>query len=260
MSTQTKSAISTAAIVGVIFLLMFFVSGYSFDKGAYEQENPPKEPPEGFEVSLGEPDRGQGDEPAPSAKQTTTAKPTSAAPTQNTPTQRSSDARVNASDKTVVSDNKTEEIKPKEPELNPNALFPGNRNKNNNGKGQGLGETGTPGNQGQTDGNPNSLNTNGTGGGGLSGNVKGFNLVSHPPIKFSSTKTVNITFTLEVWVDKDGSVTKVRYKTHSGFGDDELRGKAIALAKGTKFAPISGSDIGDEPRKGTITVTFKNTK
>lgn len=259
MSTQTKSAISTAAFVGVMLLLMFFVSGYSFDKGAYEQDNPPKEPPEGFEVSLGEPDRGQGDEPAPTAKEQTTAKPAPAAPTQNTPTQSSSDANVNASDKTVTTDNKTEVSKPKEPEINQNALFPGNRNKNNNGRGQGLGETGTPGNQGQADGNPNSLNPNGIGGGGLSGNVKGFRLVSHPPIKFSSTRTVNITFTLDVKVDKNGNVIEVKYRT-STYSDIQLRDKAIALAKGTKFAPIDGSDIGDEPRRGTITVTFKNTK
>jgi len=32
------------------------------------------------------------------------------------------------------------------------------------------------------------------------------------------------------------------------------------LAKGTKFAPLPGTDMGDELRKGTITVTFKNTK
>ena len=260
MSTKVKSAISTAVVVGVMFLLMFVVSAYTFDPDVYNKENPPKEPPEGFEVSLGEPDRGQGDEPAPSAKEQTTAKPAPAAPTQNTPTQSNSDAKVNASDKTVTTDNKTEVAKPKEPEINQNALFPGNRNKNNNGRGQGLGETGPPGNQGQADGNPNSLNTNGTGGGGLSGNVKGFKVVSHPPIKFSSTKTVNITFTLEVWVDKDGSVTNVRYKTHSGFGDDQLRDKAIALAKGTKFAPLPGNDLDEGLRKGTITVTFKNTK
>lgn len=257
MSTQTKSAISTAAIVGVIFLLMFFVSGYSFDKGAYEQENPPKEPPEGFEVSLGEPDRGQGDEPAPSAKQTTTAKPTSAAPTQNTPTQRSSDARVNASDKTVVSDNKTEEIKPKEPELNPNALFPGNRNKNNNGKGQGLGETGTPGNQGQADGNPNSLNTSGIGGSGISGTLAGRTVRHYPKVTFDDPRAINITIKLDVWVDRGGNVVDVNLKS-STFSDNRLTQKAIAFARQTKFAP-AGDDAPDR-QKGTITVTFKNTK
>ena len=150
-------------------------------------------------------------------------------------------------------------MKPKEPEINQNALFPGNRNKNSTGRGQGLGEAGTPGNQGQADGNPNSLNTNGNGGGGLSGNVKGFKVVSHPPIKFSSTQTVNITFTLDVWVDKNGNVTRVDYRT-STYSDVRLRDKAIALAKGTKFAPLPGTDMGDELRKGTITVTFKNTK
>ncbi len=257
MSTQTKSAISTAAIVGVIFLLMFFVSGYSFDKGAYEQENPPKEPPEGFEVSLGEPDRGQGDEPAPSAKQTTTAKPTSAAPTQNTPTQRSSDARVNASDKTVVSDNKTEEIKPKEPELNPNALFPGNRNKNNNGKGQGLGETGTPGNQGQADGNPNSLNTSGIGGSGISGTLAGRTVRHYPKVTFDDPRAINITIKLDVWVDRGGNVVDVNLKS-STFSDNRLTQKAIAFARQTKFAP-AGDDAPDR-QKGTIIVTFKNTK
>ena len=259
MSTKTKSAISTAVFVGVMFLLMFFVSAYTFDPDVYNKENPPKDPPEGFEVSLGEPDRGQGDEPAPTAKQQTVAKPAPSAPSQNTPTQRNSDAKVNTSEKTVTADPNPAVTQPKEPEINQNALFPGNRNKNNNGKGSGLGETGTPGNQGQADGNPNSLNTNGTGGGGLSGNVKGFRMVSHPPVKFSSTKTVNITFTLAVWVDKDGNVKRVEYLS-STYSDLQLRDKAIALAKGTRFAPLSGTDIGDELRKGTITVTFKNTK
>lgn len=259
MSTKTKSAISTAAIVGVIFLLMFFVSGYTFDKGAYEMENPPKDPPEGFEVSLGEPDRGQGDEPAPSAKQQTSSRPAAATSQQKTPTQNRGVGAVTPGDKDVKSDDTKTDVQPKEPEINKNALFPGNRNKNNNAQGTGLGNTGVSGNQGQADGNPNSLNTTGAGGGGLSGNVKGFKVVSHPPVKFTSRQQVNITFTLDVWVDKNGNVTQVKYRT-SSYSDLQLRDKAIALAKGTKFAPDPGTDIGDELRKGTITVTFKNTQ
>lgn len=257
MSTKVKSAISTAVVVGVMFLLMFVVSAYTFDPDVYNKENPPKEPPEGFEVSLGEPDRGQGDEPASSAKEQTTAKPAPAAPTQNTPTQSNSDAKVNASDKTVTTDNKTEVAKPKEPEINQNALFPGNRNKNNNGRGQGLGETGTPGNQGQADGNPNSLNTNGTGGSGISGTLAGRTVRHYPKVTFDDPRAINITIKLDVWVDRRGNVVDVNLNS-STFGDNRLTQKAIAFARQTKFAPAG--DDAPERQKGTITVTFKNTK
>lgn len=256
MTTKTKSAISTAVFAGVMLLLMFLVSAYTFNPSEYIKENPPKDPPEGFEVSLGEPDRGQGDEPAPSAKQNVTPSARPAASTTKTPTQNNGAGRVNASDQTVTSDAQTEETKT--PEINQNALYKGNRNRNNDAQGSGLGNTDTPGNQGQADGNPNSLNTAGNGGGGLRGNVKGFKVVSHPPVKFTSRQQVNITITLDVWVDNKGIVKRVEYRT-STFSDVRLRDKAIAMAQGTIFAPDPGTDIGDELRKGTITVTFKNT-
>ena len=257
MTTKTKSAISTAIFAGVMLLLMFLISAYTFNPSEYTKENPPKEPPEGFEVSLGEPDRGQGDEPAPSAKQNTGTTTPAAASTIKTPTQNNGADKVNASDKTVVTETPTEE--PQTTEINQNAIYKGKRNKNNDAQGTGLGNTGTPGNQGQADGNPHSLNTSGNGGGGLSGNVRGFKVVSHPPIKFTSNQQVNITVTLDVWVDKNGKVTRVEYLT-STYSNVQLKEKAIALAKGTIFAPLAGTDIGDEPRKGTITVTFKNTQ
>lgn len=257
MTSKVKSAISTAAIMGVVILLMTVVSAYTFDDVEYRKENPPKIPPEGFEVSLGEPDRGQGDNPAPASRQN--AKTSTAATSQmNTPTQGKSTAKVNASEQEVETTTAPENNQDaKKTADDAWSRRKSNKNENNN-QGNGLGDTQTPGNQGQNDGNANSLNTNTDGGGGLSGNVKGFKVVSHPPVKFTSRQQVNITFTLDVWVDKNGNVTQVKYRT-SSYSDLQLRDKAIALAKGTKFAPDPGINIGDEPRKGTITVTFRNT-
>lgn len=257
MTSKVKSAISTAAIMGVVILLMTVVSAYTFDDVEYRKENPPKIPPEGFEVSLGEPDRGQGDNPAPASRQN--AKTSTAATSQmNTSTQSKSTAKVNASEQEVETTTAPENNQDaKKTADDAWSRRKSNKNENNN-QGNGLGDTQTPGNQGQNDGNANSLNTNTDGGGGLSGNVKGFKVVSHPPVKFTSRQQVNITFTLDVWVDKNGNVTQVKYRT-SSYSDLQLRDKAIALAKGTKFAPDPGTNIGDEPRKGTITVTFRNT-
>ncbi len=242
MTSKVKSAISTAVIMGVVILLMTVVSAYTFDDVEYRKENPPKIPPEGFEVSLGEPDRGQGDNPAPASRQN--AKTSTAATSQmNTPTQGKSTAKVNASEQEVETTTAPENNQDaKKTADDAWSRRKSNKNENNN-QGNGLGDTQTPGNQGQNDGNANSLNTNTDGGGGLSGNVKGFKVVSHPPVKFTSRQQVNITFTLDVWVDKNGNVTQVKYRT-SSYSDLQLRDKAIALAKGTKFAPDPGTNSG----------------
>ena len=47
MSTKVKSAIITAACMGLVVLLLTSFA-YTFDPEEYEQKNPPKEPPEGF--------------------------------------------------------------------------------------------------------------------------------------------------------------------------------------------------------------------
>lgn len=257
MTSKVKSAISTAAIMGVVILLMTVVSAYTFDDVEYRKENPPKIPPEGFEVSLGEPDRGQGDNPAPASRQN--AKTSTAATSQmNTPTQSKSTAKVNASEQevetTTAPENNQEAKKTADDAW---SRRKSNKNENNN-QGSGLGDTKTPGNQGQSDGNANSLNTNTNGGSGLNGNVKGFKVAYHPKVEFTSRQAINLTVTLDVWVDRNGKVTAVKYRT-STYSDVRLRDKAIELAKGTLFEPLPGNDMGDEPRKGTITVTFRNT-
>lgn len=153
------------------------------------------------------------------------------------------------------------EAEPVEPEINPNVLYAGKRNKNNDShtSNQSAAE-GSPGfstsNQGGAEGSSGS--SYGTGGVGLSGNVKGFKVVSHPSINFISAERVNCTITLDVWLDKNGKVIRVEYRT-STYSNRQLTEKAIALAKRTIFAPLPGTDIGDELRKGTMTITFKNT-
>ncbi len=248
MSSKVKSAISTALFCGVVILLMIFVSAYSFDPAEYREEHPPKIPPEGFEVSLGEPDRGRGDEPAPSANQHSSTKASSSTSQPKTPTQKSGAGKVDKSDKPVT----TSTTESQEPTINQNALYKGKTTTpggNNTANGSGLGETKTLGNQGLKGGDPDSR--------GIDGVVGGRKIKDRPKDSYTSTRAGTVVITLSVTVDVDGNVKNAEFSKASVY-DESLIKKAIQLAEQAKFYPAADASVGDQ--RGKITVTFKNTK
>ena len=202
MTPQIKSAISTAVFCGVVLLLMIFVSAYSFDSEQYQKDNPPRIPPEGFEVSLGEPDRGQGDEPAPSAQQHNSSKSSPATSQPKTPTQKNGAGKVDKNDKTAT----TTTTETQETKINTDALYKGkttNTTGSNTATGSGLGENKTPGNQGVADGSPR---------GGIHGTIKGRGIARQPKDSFSYNEPGTFSVWLNVTIDPQGKVLKAEFK------------------------------------------------
>ena len=102
--------------------------------------------------------------------------------------------------------------------------------------GDGKGETGTPGNQGDPNGDPNASNLEGisTGSGDIGGNLGGRGVLFKPVIKDKSQKTGNIN--LKVCVDGNGNVISAVYtQGGSTTNDSDLKRTAIAGAKKYRF-------------------------
>jgi outer membrane biosynthesis protein TonB len=119
------------------------------------------------------------------------------------------------------------------------------------GTGTGQGRTGTPGNQGKPDGDPNSKVLDGMGRG--PGTVNGFGgrgVKSAPKLSENSQKSGRIV--LDVCVDGDGNVTSAKYKAlGSNSNDSELIDAAVRNARQYQF-----SEGGADRQCGTITYNF----
>ena len=102
--------------------------------------------------------------------------------------------------------------------------------------GDGKGDSGTPGNQGDPNGDPNASNLDGisTGSGDIGGNLGGRGVLSKPVIKDKSQKTGDVN--LKVCVDGSGKVISAVYtQGGSTTNDPDLKRTAIAGAKKYKF-------------------------
>ncbi len=119
------------------------------------------------------------------------------------------------------------------------------------GTGTGRGNTGTPGNQGKPDGDPDSKNLDGIGRG--PGTVNGFGgrgVRSAPKLQENSQKAGRVV--LDVCVEADGNVTSAKFKAvGSSTTDDDLIDAAVRNARQYKFA--AG---GVDKQCGTITYNF----
>jgi outer membrane biosynthesis protein TonB len=120
------------------------------------------------------------------------------------------------------------------------------------GTGTGRGNTGTPGNQGLPDGDPDASKLSGTAGSGkVGGNLGNRKLVSKPN-KLEDDSQVNGRVILEICVDTEGNVTTAKLKRlGSTVTDEDLVAKATRHARQYKF----GEGMNDEC--GTITYDFK---
>ncbi len=119
--------------------------------------------------------------------------------------------------------------------------------------GSGKGETGTPGNQGSTDGDPRATNLKGvsTGSGMVGGGLGSRGVSYEPKISDNSQKVGKVV--VSVCVDKSGKVISAEYtQKGSTTTDSDLRELAERSAR--KFI-FTASSI--EKQCGTITVDFK---
>lgn len=248
MSPKTTSVIATALLSLVVVVAMLLISGYRFDAAEYEMQHPPKDPPEGFEISLGSPTRGQGDTPAPATPRSSEA----AAPhhPSRSATQRQSAARVSTS-----TDTHKEEVRQEEPRINQNAIATADRFKQlrNRNNGQGNGNNGNAGNQGALNGDPSSSNTVRGGVPGGSYSLAGRSAVSLPKPVYNSNQQGTVV--VRIWVDKRGRVTRAEYEPKgSNSTNDELIRWALDAARKARF---NQDDKALEEQMGTITYFFK---
>lgn len=253
MSTKVKSGIITAVFSGLVVLLLTSFA-YTFDPEEYKQANPPKDPPEGFEVSLGNTSTGLGENPAPATPSTAT--PTKVTPPEHIVTQNTQQTAPVVSSPEPVTQPVTEpkqEVKPAEPVINPNALFPGKRNQQNGDGGKGNTQGG--GNQGDPNGDPNSRNYSGNGGNNGNGSysLAGRSAVTLPSPSYNSNQQGKIV--VKIWVDQQGRVTRVEAPAQ---GSTISTGAMVEQAKNAaKRARFNPSSTAPEQQVGTITYIFK---
>ncbi len=227
----------------------------------YDPPNPPI-PEEGVEVNLGNSDFGLGNNPMPEASEASSA-PRPRTATEQVSTQRTeSTTPINTSDRpsTAKTDNTTPTTTkpepPKEPEINKNALFNGNRgNKNKNANSGSEGNTYGSGNMGKEGGDPNSNRYDGTPGkGGAGFSLAGRSARALPSPQTNTNKEGKVV--VKIWVDRDGNVTQVTApEKGSTLTDAGLVSKAKAAAMKAKFSSKADAP---EVQVGTITYIFRN--
>lgn len=256
MTTENKNKV-ISGISTALFLLVVMLVCMAF---GYDPPDPPI-PEEGVEVNVGNSDMGLGDNPMPEASEPSSA-PRPASATEQLSTQNTeSSVPLYSSNKpsTAKQDNETPTTTkpetPKEPEINKNALFNGSKgNKNNNQNASSQGNTSGSGNMGKPDGDPNSNRYDGQPGkGGPSFSLAGRTSKALP----SPNKTLNKegTVVVKIWVDREGTVTKVDApEKGSTTTDATLVNQAKAAARNAKFSAKADAA---ELQTGTITYVFR---
>ncbi len=122
------------------------------------------------------------------------------------------------------------------------------------GTGEGRGNTGTPGNQGVPDGDPNSDKLTGVSGSGKIGGSLGNRQIKNRPPKIEDDSQKNGSVVLKICVDSDGNVIGNPEFTMKGSttSDSDLVQKAITNAKKYQFGKGSM-----DTECGTVTYDFK---
>jgi outer membrane biosynthesis protein TonB len=122
------------------------------------------------------------------------------------------------------------------------------------GGGKGKGNTGTSGNQGDPNGDPNSKNLEGvsTGKGNVGGGLDARGILARGPGVTDNSQSVG-NAVIRVCIDRDGKVITAEFtQKGSSISDGGLKNKAIADAKQWKFGK---GDV--DSQCGTITYSFK---
>ena len=197
----------------------------------------------GVEVNLGMYNEGMGAQQQPKPKPVVnTPKPQPQQPKEETVTQDTEEAPA------------IEEPKPKkkeEPKVNERALFKPVNKPEEQPSSEGI--TGNPGDQGNPNGGQNINNYEGQGGagGGPSYDLGGRNAKSlpHPSSDFTEEGTIVV----DIWVDRDGRVTKTQIGKGTDITNSRMRQMALNAAQTSVFAPDKDAA---ELQKGTITYKF----
>lgn len=259
MTTENKNKV-ISGIGTALFLLVVMLVCMAF---GYDPPDPPI-PEEGVEVNVGNSDMGLGDNPMPEASEPSSA-PRPASATEQLATQNTeSSVPLYSSNKpsTAKHDNETPTTTkpepPKEPEINKNALFNGNKgNKNNNQNAGSEGNTSGSGNMGKPDGDPNSNRYDGQPGkGGPVFKLDGRSKISLPSPP-NNQATTEGTVVVKIWVDRAGNVIKTEVGNIKGskMETPQLKALAVEAAKKAKFSPNNDPNAADV-QVGTITYKF----
>jgi TonB family protein len=123
------------------------------------------------------------------------------------------------------------------------------------GSGNGRGNTGTPGNQGVDDGDPNASRLEGisTGSGTVSGGLGGRGVLASPPVR--ENRQASGVVVVEVCVNNSGQITKADYTQNgSSTSNPNLVADAIQNAKSWRFA---ADPMAPATQCGRITYNFK---
>lgn len=167
-------------------------------------------------------------------------------------TQDNEDAvSINSKSKnTNTAPNTVSENKPSQPTINQNALYKGKANK---GTGNGDGTTGTPGNQGDKDGDPLAPNY-GEGGSGYGNKPIELRKFSNLVIpKDDGQKTGKIA--VRVYFNRSGSITDARIDLKgSTILDRDLQNKCIQAVLNSSLSP---SETGNDKQAGIVIFNFK---
>lgn len=251
LDVNKKNSLIAAGLTLVFCLLLL---GCCFWMGLYRQNPPP--PEEGVEVNVGDSDFGSGNsmeavsQDAPSNPQVNPADNSLSEDISSQSTEES--VSLDKKEKETVDTPQEEVDTKKEPEINKNALFPGNKKKSDKGGSEGI--TQGSGNQGKAGGDPNSKRYDGTPGtGGMGYSLSGRSASALPKPTYNSNKQGKVV--VRIWVDREGNVVKAEpgYKGTTAT-DEGLRRKAKEAAMQAKFTP---SKDAPELQVGTITYDFR---
>lgn len=253
------AAAVTILITAVTVVILILVKHFPPD---------PPIPERGVEVALGNTDFGMGDNLMPAQSENTTAAPQPAPATsqESVATQSTEETvsipkkteKTKPTEKTTTTPTETKQPeKPKEPEINKNALFPGSRNSSSNaGSNSNSGSSGNTygsGNMGKPNGNPNSTNYNGNGGGGDSYYLAGRNVVNKS--RPSENRSIEGWIEVVIMVNREGKVVEANVDKQSSSAVNSLKAEAVAAAKRTTFKPDPSAP---EVQKGRIRYNYIN--
>jgi TonB family protein len=253
------AAAVTILITAVTVVILILVKHFPPD---------PPIPERGVEVTLGNTDFGMGDNMMPAQSENTTAAPQPAPATsqESVATQSTEETvsipkkteKTKPTEKTTTTPTETKQPeKPKEPEINKNALFPGSRNSSSNaGSNSNSGSSGNTygsGNMGKPNGNPNSTNYNGNGGGGDSYYLAGRNVVNKS--RPSENRSIEGWIEVVIMVNREGKVVEANVDKQSSSAVNSLKAEAVAAAKRTTFKPDPSAP---EVQKGRIRYNYIN--
>lgn len=245
MSNQLKSGIFTVAIMALVAVVLLAFG--------YDPPDPPI-PEEGVEVNVGDSDYGLGSDPEPASEASSYAPPAAAnqVATQHTEPSVSMPSTPNQGNVTNPAAQEQPQRENKQPELNPNATFPGMRNHNGrSGSGSEGQSTGT-GNQGNPNGTPNSNNYTGNGGNGSNYKLTGRTAVSLPKPAYNSNKQGTVI--IDIWVNQQGQVVRVEGPAK---GSTLTDGAMVEQAKqAARKARFNADTKALEEQKGSITYIF----